>query len=285
MAEAHTILDLLADKANVDIVPAAYRGLDGTRVVVDFSGGRVPAYAATPWRPELNEPVWVAVVDGVAYMLGPTIPKPGDGTIVSVTAGLATVQTDIGTVQATYGSGVTLTAGQLVKLMWSGGCHVVDVKSTTPVDPVVPPAPTGGSGPQTRIFTAIDSGSYQAGYGWRTSEVWCSASNRGCWFYGSQIADTIPDGATIQSAEIWLPTPRQLLGARPFGRHAYGSKPAGAPTITATANLGGTSGWVGIPTTLIDWLKVNVGGLGFDLGGYNIWPGGGQSGAVRVTYQ
>ena len=48
MAEAHTILDLLADKANVDIVPAAYRGLDGTRVVVDFSGGRVPAYAATP---------------------------------------------------------------------------------------------------------------------------------------------------------------------------------------------------------------------------------------------
>lgn len=284
------ILKLARTKSVVKVIPGNYRGLDGMQALVDFSGGRVPVNFATAWRPELNEAVWVMVVDGVPFLLGPTVPKPYDGTIVSVSGGFAVVDTDIGQVDATYEFGATLSASQQVKLIWGNGCHIVSVMSAIPTPPIVPdppapPAPAPST--YTKTITANTSGSYQSGSGWWTNQVWSSAHNQGLWFYGAKIRDTIPDSATINSAKIYLPRPKQLLSSRPFGRHGYGSKPSGAPTISATSTLSGTSGWVSIPTSLIDWLKVNTGGVGFDIGGYNIWPGtqsDGQSGALRITY-
>lgn len=288
--ETDIIQKLIAGKAQVKVIPGNYRGLDGVQALVDFSGGRVPVSMATAFRPEINEAVWVLVVDGTPFLLGPTVPKPYDGTIVSTAAGIAVVSTDIGLVNATYEFGATLSASQQVKLIWGNGCHVVSVISTSPVPPDVPapPQPPESAPSQyTKLITANSSSSYQSGYGWHTSDVWSSAHNQGLWFYGSKINDTIPDTATINSAQIYLPYPLQLLGSRPFGRHAYGSRPGGAPTLSATSTLGGTSGWVSIPTSLVDWLKANTGGVGFDIGGYNIWPGtqsDGQSGALRITY-
>lgn len=284
-ADAAKLLELIDGKSSVRVIAGNYRGLDGLRALVDFDGGRVPAHFATSWRPALNDAVWVMVVDSVAWLVGPTAPLASDGSVVSVASGLATISTDVGTVVATYNSGVTLTAGQQVKLLAHNGYHVIGVKSTSPTAPEVPGGPGTGGGRVTQTFTAIDSGSFQVS--WWNADVWSSANNRGCWFYGSKICDTIPDTAVIVAAEIYLPPPIKLLGARPFGRHPYATKPGGAPSITATSTLPGTSGWVPIPTSLIDHLKVNVGGFGFDLGGYNIWPGtqrDGQSGAVRVTY-
>lgn len=282
------LLELIDAKSSVRVIAGNYRGLDGLRALVDFDGGRVPAHFATSWRPGLNDAVWVMVVDGVAWVLGPTAPLASDGTVLSVAAGLATINTDIGQIVATYNQGTTLTAGQQVKLLPHGGYHVIGVKSTSPPPPEVPVGPGTGGGRVTQTFTAIDSGSYQSGYGWRINDVWSSANNYGAWFYGTKIRDTIPDNAAIVSAEIYLPPPSRLTGARPFGRHPYASKPGGAPAISAAVTLPGTSGWVAIPTSLIDHVKVNGGGFGFDLGGYNIWPGtqrDGQSGAVRVTYE
>lgn len=284
-AETDALLELFDGKSNTRIIAGNFHGLDGLRALVDFDGGRVPAHFATAWRPGINDPVWVTVVDGVAWLLGPTAPQASDGSVVSVAAGLATINTDVGQITATYNSGVTLTAGQQVKLLAHGGYHVVGVKSTSPPPPEVPGGPGSGGGRVTQTFTAIDSASFQVS--WWNNDVWSSANNRGCWFYGTKICDTIPDSATIVGAEIYLPPPTRLLGARPFGRHPYATRPGGAPSITATSTLPGTSGWVAIPTSLLDHLKSNVGGLGFDIGGYNIWPGVqrvGQSGAVRVTY-
>lgn len=286
--ETDIILKLIKEKSRVKVIPGNYRGLDGVQALVDFSGGRVPVSFATAFRPELNEAVWVLIVDGVPFLLGPTVPKPYDGTIVSTSGGFAVVDTDIGQVTATYEFGATLSASQQVKLIWGNGCHIVSVMSAVADPPIVPdPAPNPTPSTYTKTITANSSSSYQSGYGWRTNDVWSSAHNQGLWFYGTKIRDTIPDTATIDSAQVYLPHPIQLLGARPFGRHAYGSKPSGAPTLTAESTLGGTSGWVSIPTSLIDWLKANVGGVGFDIGGYNIWPGtqsDGQSGALRITY-
>lgn len=291
MNQHEVLLRLLHEKTVTKVIPGNYRGLDGTRALVDFAGGRVPVNMATAWRPEMNEAVWVLISDGVPYLLGPTVAKPYDGTIVSTSGGFAVVDTDVGQVTATYEYGASLSAGQQVKLMWGNGCHIVAVMSAvpTPPDPVDPPAPAAPTPTRvTRTITANSSSSYQSGYGWRTNDVWSSAHNQGLWFYGTKIRDTIPNTATIISAQIYLPHWKQLLGARPFGRHAYASHPGGAPTISATSTLPGTSGWVSIPTTLIDWLKVNTGGVGFDIGGYNIWPGtqsDGQSGALKITYQ
>lgn len=288
-SETDVLLQLIGDKSKVKVISGSFRGLDGQRALVDFSGGRVPVSVATAWRPELNEAVWVIVVDGVPFLLGPTVPKPADGTVLSTSGGVAQVSTDIGTVSATYPFGASLSASQQVKLIWGNGAHIVSVMSASVAPPDVPPPPAQQTpSTVTKTFTATSAGSYQAGYGWRTNDVWCSASNRGCWFYGTKIRDTIPDSADILAAKIYLPNPIRLLGARPFGRHAYAKKPSGAPTISAATTLSGTDGWVSIPTSLLDWLKQNTGGVGFDLGGYNIWPGvqqDGQSGALRVTWR
>lgn len=285
VSESDVLLRQLLGKAEVRFLPGAFRGLDSDqRAIVDFSGGRVPAHVLGQ-VPAINDSVWVEVVDGVAYMHGPTTPKPDQATVLTAVTGVATLTTTIGEVQAAYDDGLLLLdPGDIVRVWWGpSGAWILGV--TVEADEVsVPPAPGGGGGRQTREFTAIDSGSWQAGYGWRTQDIWSSASNKSGWFYGTQICDTIPDSAVIAAAQIYLPSPIRLLGAAPFGRHPYASKPGGEPAISATSTLPGTSGWIDIPTSLIDHLKANVGGLGFDLGGYNIWPGGGQSGTVRVTY-
>lgn len=285
--EADAVLRLVGGKSSVRLIPGSYRGLDSTfRAIVDFDGGRVPAYLLGV-RPEVNEAVWVMVVDGVAFVAGPSVPKPSEGVVVSFTSDpyTAVVSSDVGDFSVLYPPSLLIGVGDKVRLIWHGGGWILDVSEPAEQGPV-PPGP-GGGGRRTVEFTAIDSGSYQAGYGWRTNEVWSSASNRGAWFYGSSIRDTIPDAASIVSAEIFLPNPSNQIGARPFGRHTYDSKPGGAPTITDTSTLPGTSGWVPIPTAHIDYLKANPGGLGFDLGGWWIWAGtqgNGSSGRLRVTF-
>lgn len=288
-SEDQVILDLLADKAEGRVIAATFRGLDGLRALVDFDGGRVPAHMMTgAYLPEVNEPVWVFVLDRVAYVTGPTRPRPGNGTIISASGGSALVETAIGKITATYDGAVTLPAGTAVKLMWNDGAHVIGRRGAAPPPPVIPPPPVSAQPTQRTVtFQPVESGSYQPGYGWRTDDVWSSSNNSGGWFYRDQIRDTIPDEARIDGAEIYLPGPDRLTGARPFGRHDYGSKPGGALTIRDESTLSGTDGWCGIPQGLIEHLKSNPGGLGFANGGWNVWPGrqrNGQSGALRVTF-
>jgi hypothetical protein len=288
MDAAEVILQALADKSHVRFLPAIYRGLDGDlRALVDFNGGRVPAYILPGMAPMLNESVWVEVVDGVAYLHGPTTLRSDEGTIVTAADGVAAVTTATGDATAAYEDGIPLSPGDVVRLSWGpSGAWILGV-AIEAVPPDVPPSPDSVGDRRTVEFSALDSGSYQPGYGWRTKDVWSSENNSGGWFYGTQIKDTIPDTASIVTAQIYLPAPTKLSGARPFGRHGHASKPGGALTFSDTSTLAGTSGWVDIPTSLIDHLKVNDGGLGFGTGGYNIWPGtqrDGQSGKVRVTF-
>lgn len=280
-------LGLLQGKAEVSVFSGAYRGMDGLRALVDFAGGRVPAHLIGP-RPSVNEPVWVMVVDAVAYVLGPTVPKPAVGTVVSASSGSAVISTDIGNVNARYDPAqVTLSASAEVRLVWGGGCWVLGVSSPPPEADV--PDEDAGVTRKTRTFTATGSGSWQSGYGWRTNDVWSSSSNKGAWFYGNQIRDTIPDSASIVKAEIYLPAPTTRIGStRPFGRHSYSSQPGGEPTISATSTLPGVEGWTRIPSSLIDHLKSNAGGLGFGIGSWWVWPGtqkNGSSGKLRVVYE
>lgn len=214
------------------------------------------------------------------------------------TVGRVTATGSLTTVEYPNGSGVTAdlrrinaytpAVNDIVLIDWTtdGGAVVgkLDAAPST-----TPPAGPGTAPVKSYdvTFRANDSGAYQSGYGWRTNDVWSSASNIGAWFYGSKIRDTIPDAAVITSAQIYLPL-RERRGAAPFGRHASETKPGGAVSFSATGALAAITGWVSIPTTLIDHLKANPGGLGFDLGGRNIWNGtqlDKQSGAVRVKYK
>lgn len=236
-----------------------------------------------------GDPVRLERRNGELIMIGPSRPRATVGVIQ--TTGTECV------VEYPPSSGVTAllprdaaytpAVNDIVALVWTerGGFISGKFSNTpaAPAPPLPPPVPTGDF---DVTFTALDSGAYQGGYGWRTNEVWSSASNLGAWFYGSKIRDTIPDGAVIKSATIFLPL-RQQLGAAPFGRHGSEAKPGGPVTFAGLSTLGSNSGWVAIPTSLIDHLKANPGGLGYDYGGYNIWRGtqqDGLSGALNVTY-
>lgn len=286
-AETSEILRLIDEKSTVRVIAGTYLGLEGLRAVVDFDGGRVPAHFASPWRPEVNDAVWVLVVDGVAHITGPTAPLASDGDVVSVAGGLATVNTDVGQITATYNQGTTLTAGQQVKLLASGGYHVIGVKSTSPAPPPPPPPVDGGVKDYTQTFVAVDSGSFQSN--WWTRRVYASASNQGLYFYGTKIADTIPSSAQILSVELYL-NAEQIQGADPIiTLHGHAWKPGGNPGLSGgfPIDIRGT-GWWGLPTSIGDALKAGGGsrGIGFNTGGYNIFSAApGESGALRIRYR
>ena len=99
---------------------------------------------------------------------------------------------------------------------------------------------------------------------------------------------SIPDTATINSAEIYLPLFYDT-GARPIAQlHTSPAKPGGNVTVTgATFTLNSFSGWCPIPTSYLDYLKANDGGIALVGGGWKKYRGrdaDGLSGALRVTY-
>jgi hypothetical protein len=236
-----------------------------------------------------GDPVRLERRGGALILIGPTRARSTTGR-VTATGTLTTVEYPNGsgvTQQMRRNSLYTPAVNDLVLIDWpSGGTIVgkIDAITATPPPPTPPPPP-----PQTYdvTFLAGDSGAFQSGFGWRTNDVWGSSNNQGGWFYGSQIRDTIPDSAVIKNAWIFLPL-QQQVGNAMFGRHGSESKPGGALSFSSTSNLGNRSGDVEISTSLIDHLKANPGGLGFDYGGYNIWRGtqkDGRSGALRVIYE
>ncbi|MFF2274219.1 hypothetical protein ACFVTX_18235 [Agromyces sp. NPDC058136] len=290
--EADVLLRLIGASSTVKPVAGTYQGLDGLRALVQFDGGRVPAHFMTAWMPVLGDTVWVVVIDGVAYLLGPSAPRPADGTVVSVSAGIATVSTEIGNVPATY-TGTAPSAGQQVKLLASGGFHIIGVKSTSPAPPPVVPGGGSGTAERTEVFYAVDAGSYQSR--WWQDQVWASDGNWGAWFYGDKIWQTVPASAVGLSLEIYLPVV-QLQGSPPrFGMHPWQQKAvSGTPTdgsYSGTTPIGvGGSGWAALPTSWIDSLKYGGGqnGVGLVHGGYNKFASlgaDGQSGALRIKYR
>jgi hypothetical protein len=290
MDQTSVLLKLIGDKSRVQMVRGYYRGLDdGLRVLVDFDQGRVPAHPMTSYRPAINEPVWVMVVDNVAYLVGPTRPLPPEGVVVSVDGGLVAVSTDIGNFEATFPSGEVLTGGQLVKLFWSGEKpHVLSVMSTA-VDEATP----GGGGltvlsDRTETFTAVSSGSF--GSSWWTSQVWSHPDHVGAWFFGSKIADTIPASASILSVEVFISAVAISGAAANFATHTSTSQPAGTPTFSATTAVAPAAGWVTLPVAFGNRLRAGGGGFGVGVvhggshkfHGVNVDP---MSGALRIGYR
>lgn len=263
-----------------------YVSTDGVRATVDVGGGRIPADFCG-YLPEVNEPVWVLFINGTATILGPTLEKPGRGTVSGAPSGnLVPVDTDAGPLNLPYAAGLSLSAGQVVKLgAWNDGGFVFAIMSTSPTAEAPPDAPGGGGGDHTEIFTATDSGSYRGG--WWTAQVYASDTNTGAFFYGTKIADTIPDGATIVSIEIYISISDLEFQAPNIGVHGSASKPGGNVSVAFSAPVNIADGWIGIPTSHGDYLKANAGGIGIDSGGFSILnslDADPQSGALRIHW-
>jgi len=264
---------------------------DGFRAVVNLGESTVSLPFVGMYLPPAGHPVQLELRAGQMVVTGPARPLPGIGVISATGTPRATVTAWGVDYLLPYRSSYTPVLGHNVEIQWTSDDGVIQGQVTATSNTVAPPViPGGGVQPfHPDPFTAVDSASWGATYGWNTRDVWASDSYIGAWFYGSKIKDTIPDGAVIKSAAIFL-SPRQVSGAAPNLRyHTSATRPGGAVTFAGTTFvLPSRTGWVSIPLAFIDYLKANNGGIGFDHGGYNIFRGtqaDGQSGALDISWE
>lgn len=288
-----TIGRLLDGKSSITPLVGTFVSFDATGYQVDVGGGRIPAQLGSSYLPIVNENVWVWFVDGQPFVMGPTSPKPGQATVVSVAAGLVTVSTTIGSFVMPYTSTLTPTAGQILNVVWGGGWapsngFATGVSSTSPAGGTPPPAPGSGTKTHVDVFTAIDAGSFQSGNGWWTGQVRAGVTNLGAWFYGTKIPNTLPATAAVSRVQVYV-SAQQISGSAPiFALHAHASKPGGAPTLSSSTAVGISPGWIDLPVSFGNALR-NLGGaygIGLNHGGNNILRSlaqDGQSGALRIT--
>jgi len=209
------ILEAVADKSIVNVVVGQFIRTEqsGSIVVVATAPGQMPVKCRpmSDYRPEPLELVRVLFIDGVAFYAGAATSKPGKGVVATVSGGLAAVVTDIGTVSCSYSTAPS--SGNSVKLAWNEGPHIMGVVGAYPIQSVAPSDPVYVPKPHTFIFKANMSGQVIYPSVGGQPGVWYPGGftavpgmvTRGYWFYGPQIASTIPAGATINTVEVYLP--------------------------------------------------------------------------------
>ena len=287
MTQDDVLLAAIKAKTKVETLVGTFVAATATGCTVDVGGGRIPARLGSSYLPAVNESVNVWTFDdGTTFVMGPTVAKPGTGTVTAVAASLVTLSTAFGDVVAPY-IGATPSAGQVMALRWHGGPVAIGVMSTSPADPTPPDPPAVSTKQHVDVFQALDAGSWNR-YGWQQEQVWASDSYSGAWFVGSKIADTLPADADVSKVEIYLPVV-SLFGSSPnFALHAYSSKPAGQPTYGASTPLAVRPGWNTLPASWGDALRAGGGsfGVGVNHGGKNVFRSlaqDGMSGALRIT--
>jgi hypothetical protein len=293
MDDTRTLLRLIDGKSNVRVELGYYRALEYPRVIVDVGGGRIPAETATDYRPEINEQVQILFIDGKPWMLGPAVPKPGEGVIVTIAGDIANVQTDIGVIQAPFPHDAGLTSGNQVKLYWSQGPYILSRMSTSPEPPVDPGAGGGGAAARQTVFTATRSGAWQVSGGrWSSDEPRASNGYLGAWHYGTKIRDTIPGNATNPVIEVYIRYASKFGNAPNFALHNQASR-GGAPSLFSEFAWNVSDGWNRVPSSVegawFDSLKGggNALGIGLKQGGVNRFASVGAdplSGAIRISY-
>lgn len=260
----------LAQIPTVDQKVGIFVSRTGSQVTVNIGTSAVSLPFVGLYLPPPGHPVAISSQNGQVAVTGPARPLPGVGRVTATGSPRATV-TAWGVVYVLpYHTSYTPTLNDDVAIVWSADGGLITGKVSATSNVVPPDANPGGGGGSFNPapFTAIDSGTYRAGSGWWTNTVRANVDD-GCWFYGSKVKDTIPDSATITKARIYLPIQSIIINAPGQLRlHVHPTKPAGAPTFTGSAfALSAVAGWRDIPTSFIDYLKANNGGIGFDGGG------------------
>lgn len=295
MLDDAAVMRLLSEKSRVSSYVGRYVTNDGMSAVVDFGDQRITVPFETDYVPQVNEPVVIRAIDGRVALVGPSNPKPGTGTVTTVSSTMVKVDTDFGSFTMPF-AGEAPTSGNTVGISWSSMPWCVKL-STSP-DPVPPPPdPSGGGGTQVRTaeFRAVQAGSTDrnAPRFW-TDRPYASSSTYGLWFYGSQIKDTIPANAEFVSLEIYIAYNQRQGDPPRFMLHSdqYAS---GIPSMTGTWTWDAPSGWQvpvndSVAGTWFSALKAggDRAGVGLNQGGYNIFKSlaqDGQSGALRIKWR
>jgi hypothetical protein len=226
-------------------------------VQIDFGNGPVQCQSASTFQPLPGDPVRCIQIANVTLMVGPTVPRSAVGTVTATGSPLITVTTSIGSKQLPYITSYTPTIGDSVAIDWASGGIVLGKTTGVPAGTYTPPATVAS--PHSADFAAIDSGTYYVpGSTYNNTDVWCTSTgnNIGAWFYGTTIADTIPDAAVITSVQLYIDEFfNQFPGSLALiGLHSLATK-SGAPSISSPTAIPAGSGFMTLPTAFGDALK------------------------------
>lgn len=193
-----------------------------------------------PWA---GEPPWVGDAVRVVYagrkpVAFATYGAP-IGTVQSVTSTVATVLGDDGVTYAyPFRNGDTLAASNRVLL--DHAHRIVTARYTANPDGSVanrPPAPPSSS-KHKATFRPTQSGNFRNG-AFDSEFVEISTTRSGFYWYGKQIADTIPNTATVTKAilkleELWDNVPGT---ASHLGTHAQLQRTSSPPALSGSINV------------------------------------------------
>lgn len=253
---------------------------------INIGGARqiMPWAGVPPWPGDR-----VRVVYGARKPVCWAVYGASQGTVVSVAANVATVTGDDGKTY-TYPTAVTVTSGNRVRLD-HGGHLVTAIYPGDPIQPAytppaAPPAQAGGS----VTFRPTDSGNYRGGV-YQGSYVEISDTRTAAYWYGTQIADTIPNGATITRAVLQLVERWDKIPGTPsqLGTHTQATR-GGVPALVGALNAFGSGLMDLMPngdTTIPDRLKTGAAyGVGFRAGfGWRQFDTSAGSGAITIDWK
>lgn len=259
---------------------AAVIDMADSRFVADFGSGHVPMP---------GDAVVVVSAHG-RHLMFPGRPLPGVGTVLTVTSGMVRVNTTIGEFTMPH-VGAAPTSGDLVGVSWSEQPYVVGKLSVQPVAPAPIPDPSVGV-VRSATFMPTDTGSTDRDKSrWWQAQPWASNTTFGAWFYGDQIRNTIPAGASFVSVEFFVAWQQRQGGAPRFALHNLPTK-TGVPSMGAYTQWNPNAGWQTPPMAQawFDGLKAGGGsyGVGLNKGGYNRFSSRAQnamSGALRISWR
>lgn len=262
--------------------------------MVNVTGGTVPMpMAGTPPIP--NAKCWIGFLGNQPICLG-AVARPSLATVSgSPSGGIVRVTGDDGqSYMVAYNAALTPASPTRVLVDWASGGTILCAVSADPVTgtPVEVPI-IGGGGTQSRVFNPVSSGTQNgsgnsgAGSFW-TSQVYCGDTTLGGFFYGDQIAGTVPDGAHIVpgSVQVYVDALRTSGGSPSIGVHSLSGR-AGVLTVDNPVTVAGGTGWKTLPDSFGDQLKTGARkGVGTRHGGYHIWSpaGSNNSGALRLSW-
>ncbi|ERG63546.1 hypothetical protein L332_03650 [Agrococcus pavilionensis RW1] len=258
-----------ANRVRSQTLTGIYRRMDGPRAVVSLLGADVAIPSAATIQPVPNSAVHVELREAGYVMLGPVKPPPTRGRVTATGSSNVTVLGSDGvSYQLPRMDAYAPAIDDDVAIEWSeaGGLVKGKVSSTPVAAPVLTPAvQTGKFHPSPFLATAagyhvLSSGAFNGGYfplygnsptvGLQGSAAW----------YGTAVADTIPDDAVIDSARIFLSTRSQAFGG-PKLQVIAGAGPQNRVQVGGDFPISGRAGWVPIPTEVIDLLKVAPRGI------------------------
>jgi hypothetical protein len=256
------------DRPRTAALTGAYRRMNGALAVVELMGVEVAIPAVGVVQPIPNSIVHVELRESGYVMLGPVKPPPTRGRVTATGTPFVTVLAAGTSYQLPHMSDYTPAIDDDVAIEWSEAGGLVKGRvSTTPVPEAAPAPRTPPTSFHPSPFLAthagyhvlssgVYNGSWFPNYGNSPS---AGAQASAAW-YGAAVADSIPDDAVIESARLYLSVRSSQYGG-PKLQVIEGSGPRSRQQVGGDFALPARSGWVPIPTAVIDLLKAAPRGL------------------------